>query len=168
MMLKLKLQYFGHLIWRADTLENLWCWEGLGAGEKVDDRGWDGWMASQTRWMWVWVNSGSWWWTGKPGVLRFTESQRVRQDWASKLNWTELIQLKVKVLIAQSGPILENVMDYSSPGSSVHAILQASILKWVAIPFSRISSWEPTWVSYIVGRFLSIWVTKEKCIQLAV
>ena len=67
-----------------------WCWEGLGAGGQGDDRGWDGWMASLTRWMWVWVNSGSWWWTGRPGVLRFMGSQRVRHDWATELNWTEL------------------------------------------------------------------------------
>ena len=61
MMLKLKLQYFGHLMWRVDSLEKTWCWEGLGAGGEGDDRGWDGWMASRTRWTWVWVNSGSWW-----------------------------------------------------------------------------------------------------------
>ena len=66
-----------------------WCWEGLGAGGEGDDRGWDGWMASLTRWAWVWVNSGSWWWTGKPGVLRFTGSQRVGDDWVTELNWTE-------------------------------------------------------------------------------
>ena len=50
----------------------------------------DGWMASLTRWTWVWVNSGSWWWTGRPGVLRFMGSQRVGHDWATELNWTEL------------------------------------------------------------------------------
>ena len=61
MMLKLKLQYFGHLMWIVDSLERLWCWEGLGAGEEGDDRGWDGWMASLTQWMWVSVNSGSRW-----------------------------------------------------------------------------------------------------------
>ena len=65
-----------------------WCWEGLGAGGEGDDRGWDGWMASLTWWTWVWVNSGSWWWTGRPGVLRFTGSQRVRHDWATEPNWT--------------------------------------------------------------------------------
>ena len=64
-----------------------WCWEGLGAGGEGDDRGWDGWMASLTRWTWVWVNSGSWWWTGRPGVLRFMGSQRVEHDWATELNW---------------------------------------------------------------------------------
>jgi len=64
-----------------------WCWEGLGAGGEGGDRGWDGWMASLTRWMWVWVNSGSWWWTGRLGVLRFMGSQRVGHDWVTELNW---------------------------------------------------------------------------------
>ena len=64
-----------------------WCWEGLGAGGERDDRGWDGWMALPTQWTWVCVNSGSWWWTGRPGVLRFMRSQRVRHDWATELNW---------------------------------------------------------------------------------
>jgi len=66
--------------------KRLWWWEGLGAGEG-HDRGWDGWMASLTRWTWVWVNSGSWWWTGRPGVLQFMGLQRVRHDWATELNW---------------------------------------------------------------------------------
>ena len=68
-----------------------WCWEGLGAGGEGDDRRWDGWMASLTRWKWVWVNSGSWWWTGRLGMLRFMGSQRVGHDWATELNWTELM-----------------------------------------------------------------------------
>ena len=84
MMLKLKLHYFGHLK-EFTHWKRLWCWEGLGAGGEGDDRGWDGWMASLTRWTWVWVNSGSWWWTGKPGVLRFIGSQRVGHDWATEL-----------------------------------------------------------------------------------
>ena len=65
-----------------------WCWEGSGAGGEGDDRGWDGWMASPTRWTWVWVNSGSWWWSGRPGVLQFMGSQRVGHDWATELNWS--------------------------------------------------------------------------------
>jgi len=68
-----------------------WCWEGLGAGGQGDNRGWDGWMASLTRWTWVWVNSGNWWWTGRPGVLWFMGSQRVGYDWATEL--TELTEL---------------------------------------------------------------------------
>ena len=67
-----------------------WCWEGLRAGGEGDDRGWDGWMASPTRWAWVWVNSGSWWWTGRPGVLWFMGSQRVGQGWVTEVNRTEL------------------------------------------------------------------------------
>ena len=66
--------------------KRLWCWEGLGAGGEGDDRGWDGWMASLTQWMRVYVNSGSWWWAGRPGVLRFMGSQRVGHDWATELN----------------------------------------------------------------------------------
>ena len=73
--------------WEALThWKRLWCWERLGAGGEGDDRGWDGWMASLTRWTWVWVNSESWWWTGKPGVLQFMGSQRVGHDWATELN----------------------------------------------------------------------------------
>ena len=85
LMLKLKLQYFGHLMQRTDSsgkdpdAGKDWRW-----GEK-GDRGWDGWMASPTQWTWVSVNSRSWWWTGKPGVLRFMGSQRVGHDWATEL-----------------------------------------------------------------------------------
>ena len=74
LMLKLKLQYFDHLIWRAISLGK--------AGER-DDRGWDGWMASLTRWTWVWANLGRWWRTGKPGMLWSMGLQRVRHDWAT-------------------------------------------------------------------------------------
>ena len=92
--------------WNSNTLANLceelthlkrpWCWERLRAGREGDDRGWDGWMASLTRWMWVWVNSGSWWWTGRPGVLRFMGSQRVGHDWVTELNLTELTLIQLK------------------------------------------------------------------------
>ena len=88
LMLKLKLQYFGHQMRRVDSLEKTLMLEGLGAGGEGGNRGWDGWVASLTRWVWVWVNSGSWWWTGRPGVLRFMGSQRVGHDWATGLNWT--------------------------------------------------------------------------------
>ena len=91
LMLKLKLQYFGHLMRRADYLKRPWCWERLSAGREGDDRGWDGWIASPTQWTWVWVGSGSWWWAGRPGVLRFMELQRVGHDWVTELNWKLLI-----------------------------------------------------------------------------
>ena len=71
-----------------------WYWEGLGAGGEGDDRGWDGWMTSPTWWAWVWVNSRSWWWTRRPGVLRFMGSQRVRQT--ELLNWTDWGLIKVE------------------------------------------------------------------------
>ena len=73
---------------RTDSLEKTLMLGGMGAGGEGNDRGWDSWMASPTRWTWVWVNSGRWWWTGKPGVLRFMGSQRVGHDWATELNWT--------------------------------------------------------------------------------
>ena len=90
-----------------------WCWEGLRAGGEGDDRGWDGWMASPTRWTRVWVNSRSLWWIGRPSVLRFMGSQRVRHDWATELNWTEHVWLSPlrcspetnKILLIGSTPI---------------------------------------------------------------
>ena len=69
--------------------KSLWWWEGLGAGGEGDGPRLDGWMASLTWFTWVWVNSGSWWWTGRPGVLRFMGSQRVRHERATELNWIE-------------------------------------------------------------------------------
>ena len=66
-----------------------WCWERLKVGGDGDNRGWDGWMASLTWWTWVWVSSGSWWWTGKPGMLQSMGLQRVGHKWVW-LNWTEL------------------------------------------------------------------------------
>ena len=65
------------------------CWERVNVGGEGDGRWWDGWMASLTRWTWVWVNSVSWWWTGRPRVLQSMGSQRFRHDWATELKWTE-------------------------------------------------------------------------------
>ena len=89
--------------WNANTLatwykelthfKRPWCWERLMAGGERDNRGWDGWMASPNQWTWVWVDSSSWWWTGRLGVLWFMGSQRVGHDWVTKLNWTELIHI---------------------------------------------------------------------------
>ena len=90
LMLKLKLQYFGHLLWRADSFEKTLMLVRLKPGGEGDDRGWDGWKASPTQWTWVCVNSGCWWWRGRPGVLQFMGFQRVRQDWGTELNWTDL------------------------------------------------------------------------------
>ena len=89
LMLKLKLQYFGHLMQRVDSLEKSLMLGRIRAEGEEDDRGWDGWIASPTRWTWVWASSGSWWWTGKPGILQSMGSQRVGQDWATEVNWPE-------------------------------------------------------------------------------
>ena len=78
-------------------LNRLWCCKRLRAGGEGDNRGWDGWMAPPTWWTWVWVDSGSWWWTGRPGMLWFMGSQRVRHDnWATELNW-RLLPLVLKI-----------------------------------------------------------------------
>ena len=90
LMLKLKLQYLGYLMRRTDSLDKSLMVGKLKAGGEGDDRGWDGWMASLTWWTWVWVSSGSWWRTRKPGMLQSMGSQRVGHDQATELNWTEL------------------------------------------------------------------------------
>ena len=89
LMLKLKLQYFAHVMWRADSLEKTLMLGKIGGRGEGDNRGWDGWMASPNQWTWVRVDSRSWWWTERPGVLWFMESQRVGHSWVTELNWTE-------------------------------------------------------------------------------
>ena len=107
LLLKLKLQYFGHLTQRTDSLEKTLI---LGkAGGKGDDRGWDGWMASLTQWTWVWVNSRSWWWTGKPSVLHSMELQsRTRlRDWTELLSSkesTEAMTPEIRMHASSSSP----------------------------------------------------------------
>ena len=77
------------LMGRTDSLEKTLILERLKAGER-NDRGWNDWMASRTQWTWVWINSRSWWWTGRPGMLQSMGSQMVGHDWVTELNWTEL------------------------------------------------------------------------------
>ena len=74
-------------------LKKPWCWEILRARGEGDNRGWENEMteASPTQWIWVWVNSKSWWWTGKPGMVWFMGSQRVGLDWVTELNWNEIV-----------------------------------------------------------------------------
>ena len=88
LILKLKLQYFSPWCEELTHWKRPWCWERLVVRGKEDDRGWDGWMVSPTEWTWVWVNSGSWWWTGRPCMLQSMGSQRVGHDWATELNRT--------------------------------------------------------------------------------
>ena len=95
-MLRLKLQYFGHLMQSADSLEKTPCWERLKAVGKGNDRGRYGWMASPTQWTWVWVNSGSWWWTGKPGVLQSMGSQKFGHSGATE--WQQMKNIDEHVI----------------------------------------------------------------------
>ena len=102
LMLKQKLQYFGHLMRRADSFEKS-LMLGKIEGRRSGDRGWDGWMASPTQWTWVWVDSGSWWWTGRPGVLQSMGLQRVGHDLVPKLKyrhvwWSPQMEEKLKYL----------------------------------------------------------------------
>ena len=90
LMLKLKLNTLATWCKELTCLKRPWCWKRLKAGGEGDDRGWDGWMASLTQWTWVWVNSGSWCWTGRPGMLQLMGLQRVRHDWTTELNWIDI------------------------------------------------------------------------------
>ena len=138
-------------------LKRPWHWERLKAGWEGDDRGWDGWMVSPTQWTWVGINSGSWPWTGRPGVLQSMRSQRVGHDWETELNWTEwdfsqqvgarqfyssyyvqkTVNRRMCSVRTQSHPTFCHTMECSPPGSSVLGIFQARTLEWVAISFSR-------------------------------
>ena len=84
LMLKLKLQYSGHLMRRADFLAKTLMLGKIEGRRRRGDRGWDGWMVSPTQWTWVWANYGRWWRTGKPGMLQSLESQRIKHDWATE------------------------------------------------------------------------------------
>ena len=91
-----------------------WWWEGLGEGGEGDDRGWDGWMASLSWWTWIWVNSGSWWWTGRPGALRFMGSQRVGHDWATELNWKQHLKMQTVITLRIPQAFLEKLYPFDS------------------------------------------------------
>ena len=110
LMLKLKLQYFGHdtLMWRAYSFEMILVLEKIKPGGERDERGWDGWMASPTQWIWVWINSGSWWWTGRPDMLWSMRFQRTGHDWVTELNLGVLVRWqfqKVSLFFPPSVPL---------------------------------------------------------------
>ena len=89
-MLKLKCQYFDHLMRRTDSFEKTLMLGKIEGGRRGDDRGWDGWMVLPTRQALVWVGSENWWWTGSPGMLQCMGSQRIRHDWVTEENWLSL------------------------------------------------------------------------------
>ena len=105
-------------------LKRPWCWKRLRAGGEGDNRGWDGWKASRTQWTWVWIDSGSWWWTGRPGMLRFMGSQRVGHYCVTELNWTESVLCQfyyrtqglqhTTLLTTQGSVIRENLLQNST------------------------------------------------------
>ena len=135
LMLKLKLQYFGHLMKELTHWKRPWCWEGLGAGGEGDNR--DGWMESPTWFTWVWVNSRSWWWTGRPGVLRFMGSQRVGHT--ERLNWTELISGEVIVVVVVRS--LNRVSLFAIPWTAVcqeplSSTVSRSLFKFISVEVS--------------------------------
>ena len=143
--------------------------------------------ASPTQWTWVCASSRRWWRTGKPGVLPSMGSQIVGHDWATEQqsgvssfhflrnfhiifhsgcnnlhSHQQCTKVKVKVLVTQSCPTLCEPVNCSPPGSSVYGILQARILEWVAMPFSRRSSQprDQTWVFCTASRFFTLWATR--------
>ena len=165
--LMLKLQYFGHRMRRTDSLEKTLM---LGKIEARRRREWDGWMASPTWWTWVWASSWSWWWTGKPGMLQSMESQRVRHDWMTELNWIILphSSVCVCVCVCVCACVLSCVQLFSTPwtvahqaplsmdflgkntGAGCHFLLQGS-------------SWprDGTQVSCIASWFFIIWAPRK-------
>ena len=131
MMLKLKLEYFGHLMRRADSLEKTLMLGGIGGRRRRDNRGWDGWMASLTRWTWVWVNSGIWWWTWRPGVLRFMGLQRVGHNWVTDLIRSDLYGHEHQ--IESCGGQLENISQNPKLNNSWQSELGNEKNKWIKL-----------------------------------
>ena len=114
-----------------------WCWERLKAGGEGDDRGWGGWMASPTRWTWVWASSRGLRWTGKPGVLQSMESQRVRYNWVTELNRTEYLFYSLLIYLAVSGLSCGtwDLWSLSRHGESLRCVMQTlSRSMWDLVP----------------------------------
>ena len=155
LMLKLKLQYSGHWCKELTHWKRPRCWERLKVGGKGDNRGWDGWMTSQTQWTWVWVNCRSWWWIGSPGMLQSMESQRIGHDWVTELDWTE-------------GPwTIAKMKCWEPQGSSGCAffVLRQYMCTFCWLGWPQVASEYPTqwqeepWRS---SAFISSWVSEER------
>ena len=116
----LKLQYLA--TWREELtyLKRPWCWGRFKVGGEGDDRGWDDWMASPTQWTWVWASSGSWWWTGKPGLMQFMGLQRVGHDWVTELNWTEWTYFQIRADSCVGAECSENIRNAKRQRSFVY------------------------------------------------
>ena len=127
---------------------NTWCWERLRTVEG-DNRGWDGWMASPTRWTWAWVSSGSWWWTGKPGVLQSMGLQRIGHDW---VNW--ILSWIVERFSFGFTNIHNLCLYFSFNNSNVENIIQGSIYNVKAL-------WSSFWWSDLI--FIQNWPEVLEC-----
>ena len=143
-------------MWRADSFEKTLMWERLKARREGDDRGWDGWMASPTQRAWVRVNSGSWWWTGRPGVLQSMGSWRVGHNWATELteqlSWKNQLCLQDILATPNSvgmGALI--VAQYLNP-----SVLEAHILEW----------WKPRIVRRREMRWRKMWSNARQCIHV--
>ena len=115
LMLKLKLQFFGHMMQRADSFERTLMLRKIEGRRRRDDRSWDGWVALLTWWTWVRESSGSWWWTGKAGLLQSMRSQRVGHHWATKLNWWKWKCKSLSYVLLFVTPWTIQSMEFSRP-----------------------------------------------------
>ena len=130
LMLRLKLQYFDHLIQRTDSYEKTLMLGKIEGRRRRGDRGWDGWMALLTWWTWVWASSGSWWWTGKSGMLQSMESQGVRRDWVTKHSISTVCICQTHV--HQVGNAIQPSHPLSSPSPpSPNPSQHQSLSQWV-------------------------------------
>ena len=151
LILKLKLQYFGTSCDELTHWKWPWCWEGLGGGGEEDNRGYAGWMASPTQWTWVCVNSGSWWWTGRPGMLWFMGSQRVGHEWETELNWTLRNSLNSQHSIGQVARVFESAQSSVGPWSLSFSDFMINPL----LGKQTISSWDLGTSRKLSGRCLA-------------
>ena len=113
-------------------------WGGLGVGGEGDDRGWGGWMASPTRWTWVWVNSGGWWWTGRPGMLQFMGLQRVGHEWATELNWTEEVYSLGGLMLKLKLQYFSHLMWRANSLEKTLRLGIASLTQWTYLNLSKL------------------------------
>ena len=154
--------------WNSSTLstsweelthwKRLWCWEGLGAGGEGDDRRWDGWMASRTRWTWVWVNSGRWWWTGRPGMLWFMGSQRVGHDWVTEMSSTMSSHVSaLHSLLPDNIPLYKYAISVSSLWNSWIFVLSPLFrLLWIMLLCTFIYKFLCGSISFLFGGYLRV------------
>ena len=155
-----------------------WCWEGLGAQGEGDDRGWDSWMASLTWWTWIWVNSRSWWWTGRPGVLQFMGSQsRTGLSDRTELNWTEPLCLVVSYRTVKGQFRKKTKIPWRWGRRMLGLSWRQWVPSWVIIKSydnicyktnSNISLWDSTWEWGVVGveERLGIYILAKKPVQI--